>query len=240
VSAPQGPGQASGSPEAANTDVWVVVPVLNEATVLHEVLEELRTVFPNVIVVDDGSHDGSAAIAHHAGAWVAQHPSNLGQGAALRTGLEVALRFADARYFVTFDSDGQHQVSDAQRMVDLLRSTQAQIVFGSRFLSTDHQPPSLAKRYLLKAARAYTNRRSGLELTDAHNGLRAFDRDVASALELRFYGMAHASEISEIVGRHGFAYAEIPIDVRYTEYSMAKGQSLVNSVNILFDLFWRR
>jgi polyprenyl-phospho-N-acetylgalactosaminyl synthase len=234
----EGAGPTSGS--AANAEVWVVVPAHNEAPVLGGVLAELLATFPNVVVVDDGSQDGSAEIAHRAGAWVARHPMNLGQGAALRTGLEVALRFPDARYFVTFDSDGQHRVGDAARMVDLLRQSDAQIVFGSRFLTPGGEPPSRAKRYLLRAARAYTNRRSGLQLTDAHNGLRAFDREVARSLQLRFYGMAHASEIADIVGNRGFVYAEIPIDVLYTEYSVSKGQSMVNSINILFDLFWRR
>jgi polyprenyl-phospho-N-acetylgalactosaminyl synthase len=239
VPAAQGPGRASG-PAARNADVWVIVPALDEAAVLGDVLTELIATFPNVVVVDDGSHDGSAEIAHRAGAWVAQHPMNLGQGAALRTGLEIALRFPEARYFVTFDSDGQHRAEDAARMIELLRHSDVQIVFGSRFLTPGSEPPSRAKRYLLRAARAYTNHRSGLRLTDAHNGLRAFDREVARSLELRFYGMAHASEIADIVGRRGFAYAEIPIDVLYTEYSVSKGQSMVNSINILFDLFWRR
>jgi polyprenyl-phospho-N-acetylgalactosaminyl synthase len=240
VPAAEGAGRSSGPAATPNADVYVVVPALDEATVLGAVLEELLATFPNVVVVDDGSRDGSAEIAHQAGAWVARHPMNLGQGAALRTGLEVALRFPDARYFVTFDSDGQHRVDDAVRMVDLLRHSDVQIVFGSRFLEPGSEPPSRAKRLLLRAARAYTNRRSGLRLTDAHNGLRAFDREVAQALELRFYGMAHASEIADIVGRRGFPYTEIPIDVLYTDYSVGKGQSMVNSINILFDLFWRR
>jgi polyprenyl-phospho-N-acetylgalactosaminyl synthase len=220
--------------------LWVVIPMFNEASVIGDVIVDVRRVFPNVVAVDDGSGDGSAEIAHAAGAWVVPHPLNLGQGAALRTGLEFALRDPSAEVFVTFDADGQHRVADAVRMVDILRSDGVDIVFGSRFLEEGSEPPSRSKRYLLQAARVYSNRRSGLQLTDAHNGLRVFNRRVAEALQLRFYGMAHASEIVDIVGRSGFRYTEAPIEVLYTEYSMGKGQSMMNAVNILFDLFWRR
>ena len=85
----------------------------NEASVIASVVAELRQVFAQVVCVDDGSADDSAALAASAGAEVVAHPINLGQGAALQTGLTFARLQPGASYFVTFDADGQHSVADA-------------------------------------------------------------------------------------------------------------------------------
>jgi hypothetical protein len=77
---------------------------------------------------------------------------------------------------------------------------------------------------------------TGLQLSDAHNGLRAFTRSAAQRLSLRQAGMAHATEIVAQVARHRLKYVEVPVTIRYTAYSLAKGQKLSNSVNILIDL----
>ena len=221
-----------------NSDTALVVPVFNEAAVVRSVIDAARRVFPKVICVDDGSSDDSAAEIEAAGATLVRHPLNLGQGAAIQTGIEYALLDPAVRYFVTFDSDGQHLVSDVERMLAILREGEVDIVFGSRFLA-DAVEVNALKRLILKTAVRYTNATSGVRLSDAHNGLRAFNRDVASALRLRMSGMAHASEIVTAVGKAGFRYAEAPVTIVYSDYSRAKGQSLLNSVNILFDLIFR-
>ena len=219
-------------------DTWVVVPLYNEAPVIADVVRAVRTVFPQVVCVDDGSRDGSAVEARKGGAVVVRHPVNLGQGAALQTGIEYALRDPGMRYVVTFDADGQHRVEDAAAMVEVLRAGSADIVFGSRFLDARTQP-SRAKRALLRAAVLYTNVTTKVNLTDAHNGLRAFTRAVAQHLDIRQNRMAHASEIVEQVGAGGFRYAEHPVHILYTDYSRAKGQSMLNSVNILTEMFFK-
>ena len=221
-----------------NSDTAIIIPVYNEAEVLGDVIAKVYKHFVNVICVDDGSTDDSAAIARSSGANVIAHPMNLGQGAALQTGFDAALLSPEVKYFVTFDSDGQHSVSDAQVMVARLRQGDVQIVFGSRFLD-ERTNVSFLKRKVLKLAVFYTNAITGLKLTDAHNGLRAFDREVVERIELMHDGMAHASEIVNQIGRGKFSYTEIPVHIVYTEYSKAKGQSLWNSVNILFDLAFR-
>jgi len=188
--------------------------------------------------VDDGSSDRSAAAAREAGAVVVQHPVNMGQGAALQTGIEYAVRDPEMRYVVTFDADGQHQVSDAVEMVDKLRAGDADVVFGSRFLDA-RTKPSAAKRALLRAAVVYTNMTTKMKLTDAHNGLRAMNRSVAERLDIRQNRMAHASEIVEQIGSAGFRYAEHPVHIIYTDYSRSKGQSMLNSVNIVTEMFFK-
>jgi glycosyltransferase involved in cell wall biosynthesis len=216
----------------------VVVPLYNEATVIADVVRGIREVFPQVVCVDDGSSDGSAVAARQGGAVVVQHPVNLGQGAALQTGISYALRDPEMRYVVTFDADGQHQVADALAMVEKLRADEADVVFGSRFLDS-RTKPSAAKRALLRAAVVYTNMTTKMHLTDAHNGLRAMNRAVAERLDIRQNRMAHASEIVEQIGTAGFRYAELPVHIIYTDYSRSKGQSMLNSVNIVTEMFFK-
>ena len=220
-----------------NHDTWVVIPLFNEATVIGSVIDGLLPTFPNVVCVDDGSTDGSAAVAQDAGAAVVYHPINLGQGAALQTGFEYAL-LQGARYVVTFDADGQHRVEDALAMVELARSQDLAIVFGSRFLD-DRTNPGFLKKVVLKTAIAFTNWSTKLKLTDAHNGLRVIREDALRQVKLRQDRMAHATEIVVRLGRTGLPWAEHPVEVIYTDYSKAKGQSLLNSVNILVDLVIR-
>ncbi len=215
-------------------DAWLVIPLYNEASVVGQVVAEARQVFPHVVCVDDASTDGSADRAREAGAVVVRHPFNLGQGAALQTGLRYVLEATDAAYLVTFDADGQHQVEDAAAMVRRARDEDLGVVFGSRFLD-DRTRPGLLKKLVLKAAVWLTNQQTGMRLTDAHNGLRVLRRDAATALDLRQNRMAHATEIVLQLGRTGLPWAEHPVHVLYTEYSRRKGQSLINSVNILVD-----
>lgn len=223
---------------APNSDACLVVPVYNEGPVVADVLREALTVFPNIVAVDDGSTDDSAAQVATTGALLVRHPVNLGQGAALQTGIETALLLPHVRYFVTFDSDGQHDTADADAMVARLRADEADVVLGSRFLD-GRTKPGLLKRIVLRGAVWLTNAQSGVKLTDAHNGLRALNRTAAGQLRLRQNGMAHASEIIEQLGRSRLRWAEHPVHIRYTEYSMAKGQSVLNAVNILTDLIYK-
>lgn len=219
-------------------DVAVVIPAFNESTVIHDVVLGVLQGFPLVIVVDDGSQDNTAQAARLCGAHVVRHRLNLGQGAAIKSGIAAALRIPDVEWVVTFDADGQHRPEDAAALVDRARAGDVDIVLGNRFggLPVD---ASRARRLTLKAAVAYTRATTRLPLSDTHNGLRAMSRGFADALVLREHGMGHASEILHHVARSGARWAEVPVHVRYTDYSRAKGQPVINSVNILFDSLFR-
>src|ERR1700712_4473916 len=119
--------------EASYEDVWIVIPAFNEATVISDVVADVRSVFDNVVCVDDGSRDDTAEQAWQAGAHVVRHPVNLGQGAAIQTGIEYARSRPGAGVFATFDADGQHRVQDVMRMVDRLETEDGDIVVGTRF-----------------------------------------------------------------------------------------------------------
>lgn len=237
------PGVGMRSKEGTGADfdkVAVVMPVYNEAAVVGDVIRGLREHFRCVVAVDDGSSDVSAARCREAGAVVVRHAVNLGQGAALQTGLVFALRDPEVAMVVTFDSDGQHRVEDAIRLVDVLhREPGLDVALGSRFLDGTTQISTL-KRLVLKVAAAQSNRSLGTDLTDAHNGLRAFRRSFAETLRIRQSGMAHASEIVTQIAESGAKYEEVPVTVLYTDYSKSKGQPLINGINIVFDLLVRR
>ncbi|MGN6218101.1 MAG: glycosyltransferase family 2 protein [Microbacterium sp.] len=221
---------------SSNDDVWLIVPLFNEASVVRDVVADARLTFPNIVCVDDGSTDHSIAEALAGGATVLRHPINLGQGAALQTGIEFAREQPGAQYFVTFDSDGQHQVSDAVAMVERLRAEPYDIIVGSRFLDARTNASAL-KKLVLRLAVLFERISTGVRLTDAHNGLRAFNLRTAFSLNIKQNRMAHASEIVAQIGSNHLRYAEQPVHIVYTDYSRSKGQSLWNSVNILSELF---
>lgn len=219
----------------AAQEVALVVPIYNEGPVIAKVLNEAKTIFPHIICVDDGSVDDSAALARAAGATVLTHAINLGQGAALQTGIAYYLQATDLPYVATFDADGQHQADDVVSMWKRAKTDELDIIFGSRFLS-ERQEMGAAKRIVLKTAAWATARTTHMELTDAHNGLRLLSRRAAGKLNLKQNRMAHASEIVAQLGKSGLPWAEMPVHIRYTDYSKAKGQSLWNSINIVMDL----
>lgn len=221
---------------SANADVCVIVPMFNEGESVGAVVEDLRTAFPHVVCVDDGSADDSGVRAKAAGATVVRHPVNLGQGAALQTGFVFALTDPTVQFLVTFDADGQHHRSDAEAMLATARREGVEIVLGSRFLGeADAEIPRL-RRLVLRSATVFTRVTTGLRLTDTHNGLRVLSRRAVQSMDLTLTGMAHASQLLDQVSRHGLTYVEAPVTITYSEYSRQRGQSNANALNIAFDL----
>ena len=219
-------------------DVWIVVPAFNEAGVIGGVITDLRSVFTHVVCVDDGSDDDTGDIALRAGAHLVRHPVNLGQGAAIQTGVEYVRRQPGAQVFATFDADGQHRVEDLVAMIDRLGRGDVDVVIGTRFGPGVSRPP-LLKRVVLQTAVRLSPRGRRLGLTDSHNGLRVFNKTVADGLDITMNGMSHATEFIMLIAENRWRVAEQPVEVLYTEYSSAKGQPLLNGVNIIVDGFLR-
>ncbi len=219
-------------------EIHVIIPAFNEAAVIARVVSEVARAGYRVVVVDDGSRDATADVARAGGATVIGHPFNLGQGAALQTGIDYALAHG-AELVVTFDADGQHRVADISRLTEALVEERADFALGSRFLGQAPNLPTL-RRLALIAATRFTRLTTGLQLTDAHNGLRAMTRRGAAAIRLRQNRMAHASELLSQIADSGLRYVERPVTIEYTAYSLAKGQKLRDAVLILLDLFARR
>lgn len=218
--------------------LWVVVAAYNEAAVIRSVVARLRELYHHVLVVDDGSEDATLTKARSAGATVVKHPVNLGQGAALQTGIDAALSLG-ATYIVTFDADDQHVPEDVGRLVDALRRTGADVALGNRFAGSAPNMPRI-RRIVLRIASKLTGLTTGLWVSDPHNGLRAFTADAARKLDIRQNRMAHASEIIAEIARIGLNYVEVPVKIRYTDYSMDKGQDTLDAVTVILDLITGR
>jgi polyprenyl-phospho-N-acetylgalactosaminyl synthase len=231
-------GERAGSDETAlPTEVRegtvVVIAAFNEARCIREVVSEVVRVVPRVVLVDDGSADATETEARAGGATVLTHLVNRGQGAALQTGIGYALQLG-ARYVVTFDADGQHDVADLPALLLPIARGEVEICLGSRFLDAQTKVPAL-RRVVLLGAVWFTRLTSRVKLTDAHNGYRAFSRKAAERLDLRLDRMAHASEIIDQIRESELPYREVPVHVRYTEYSMSKGQKSSAALRVAFD-----
>ena len=215
-------------------ETYFVIPAYNEGQAIADVIRSIPDSY-GVICIDDGSRDDTAEQIATTRAILVKHPINLGQGAALQTGFEYALQIPSMRYVVTFDADGQHRIEDVETMLETMASSGVDVVMGSRFLGQAINMPR-SKRAVLKLAILFSNLSAGVKLTDTHNGLRVLNRHALESMRLTMPDFAHASEIVDRIGRERLNYTEVPVTIVYSEYSKAKGQSLINAVNIAFDV----
>jgi len=218
-------------PDDVRDATFIVIAAYNEAPCLEQVVSEVRAAYPNVVVVDDGSTDGTLEAARRSAPFVLRHPINRGQGAALQTGIEFALQ-QGARFIVTFDADGQHRPEDIKAMIAPIARGDCEITLGSRFLGRADGVPR-TRRWTLRMAVLLTRVVSRIHVTDAHNGLRAFSRRAAEGMRITLDGMAHASELIDQIRLSGLAFKEVPVQIRYTDYSLKKGQSSRNAIQIV-------
>ncbi len=217
------------------TKVWVVIAAYNEAKVISETVANLLSFVDNVVVVDDCSGDETSQNALNAGAHVLRHPINLGQGAALQTGIQYALSKC-CEYVVTFDADGQHSAKEILPMLTALQQSNSDIALGSRFLGGALNLP-WQRRWVLKAAIIFTRITGGIKLTDVHNGFRIMTRRFCEGFQFQQNRMAHASEILNYIARCNINYIEFPVTIVYTEYSIQKGQRSSNALRVVME--WR-
>lgn len=216
--------------------IAAVIPAFNEEKAIGNVLADLKGKVDLAVVVDDGSCDNTAKVVGNFGVLVLSHIINCGQGAALQTGIDYCLKNG-VDIIVTFDADGQHDPADIKTLVEPLANNQADIVLGSRFIKKQNLGMPALKYLVIKLAVQFDKLRTGLAITDTHNGLRAISRQAAEKIKIQQDGMAHASEILEQIAKYQLRYVEIPVKVRYTDYSISKGQGILSSVKILSDLF---
>ena len=213
-----------------NVKLFIVVAAYNEEEPIYKVIKDLQELTNHIIIVDDGSIDRTAQIAESAGCIVVSHPTNQGQGAAIRTGVTLAVK-ENATYIATFDADGQHDVNDLYQMVVLMMDSKKDVIIGSRFLGSAPGIP-LKRVILLKIGIIFTYFFSGVILTDVHNGLRLFTKEAATKIDFSNNGMAHASVIIDSLIREKLNFVEFPVTITYTKYSKMKGQKLMDIIRI--------
>jgi len=220
--------------------IFIVIAAYNEENSIGSVLDSLQQEgYKNIVVVDDGSGDRTYSVALRHKAIVIQHPINRGQGAALKTGIEYAL-LQGAEIIVTFDADGQHNPRDIKAMVAPLLKKEADITLGSRYIKQGKTNAPLLRRIYHRIGVFTIWLMYGVRLTDAHNGLRALSRKAAEAIEIKSDRMEHASEIVDQIGKKHLRFREIPVEIRYTEYSLRHGQSSANAFNIVFRMIFKK
>ncbi len=225
---------------AHSSSVFVVVPARDEEHTLGDVLDDLERACSDasVVVVDDGSSDDTSRVAEYRPVHLLRHLTNLGQGAALKTGIDYALA-RGAEIIVTFDADGQMLADDVPRIVAPIASGDYDVALGTRFGSMAPVGMTRTRRFVLRAGLAFTRLTTRLPFTDTHNGFRAFSRKAAERIPFTQERMAHATEIAHDIVRLRLRWTEIPVTIRYTDYSKQKGQSIFGAADILWDLFWR-
>jgi glycosyltransferase involved in cell wall biosynthesis len=231
--------------------VAILMPAFNEPGRLAETLAGVRAHAEalggvRVFLVDDGSEppiDGAQLPGPSPSFRIvlARHAVNLGQGAALETARQLALREegfcnGNCSAYVTMDADGQHRIEDLSALVAAVEQG-ADVALGDRFRGGSNVPA--LRRALIHAARLFERLLTGLRLSDAHNGYRAFSRRALERVEIRENRMAHATEITRQLSRDRVKVVEVPVSVRYTGETLAKGQRSLGAFAILRDLFYR-
>lgn len=204
-----------------NKKIWFVIPAYNEEKSIARVIKELKSAgYKYFIVVDDCSNDNTFSEARRQKVPVLRHIINRGQGASLKTGIIYALKHG-AEFIVTFDSDGQHRVEDLPAMLKPVANGRVEVTLGSRFLEKTDIPPD--RRILLKGSILVQRFFYNTKLSDAHNGFRVMSARAARQIRLNADRMEHASEIVDEIIKKKIKYKEVPVVIRYTDYSKKKG-----------------
>ncbi|MBU0757907.1 MAG: glycosyltransferase family 2 protein [Nanoarchaeota archaeon] len=219
--------------------IFVVIAAYNEQKTIGKVIMDLRkNGYNNIIVVDDGSKDKTSQIALKKNVFVLRHKINLGQGAALKTGIDFALE-KGADIIVTFDADGQFLSKEIQKVILPIKKDKYDVVLGSRFLGTAKNIPIL-KKIVLKLGVVVVYMLYGIKVTDSQNGFRALSRYAAENIEIQNNRMEHAGEILHQIKKKKLKFCEVPITVLYSEYALKKGQSWSNSFNLGMKMLWKK
>jgi len=193
-------------------DIIAVLPAFNEEATIAKVVLKTQKYVDKVIVVDDGSSDMTATIAEKLGALVIRHNENLGKGAALKTGFDMA-KSLDCKIVVTLDSDGQHDPDDIPNVIEPLLKNEADIVIGSRKLLKSKVP--LHKKLGNKFLNFITNAASGTTISDTQSGFRAYSKKALEILEIKDHGIGIESQLIMDATKKNLRIKEVPISITY-------------------------
>lgn len=219
----------------------IVVPAFNESAVIQEVLKSIPRHIKGVsnvevVVVNDGSTDSTSKEARKAKVKVLTHLTNRGLGAAIKTGIECA-KLNESDIILTFDSDGQHDARDIQKLIQTLLAQKADLVIGTRFKDKQYVPAD--RKILNWFANIATFLMFGVSSTDSQSGLRAFSKKAIHAIDFKADRMDFSSEILHEAKKNNLVICEVPIRAIYTEYSRKKGQKNLNAIPIMLRFLIR-
>ena len=221
--------------EPVNSLVYVIIPCYNEAVVIRNTVTDVLKKGYIVIVVDDCSSDNPKKQLADLPIYYLCHRVNMGQGAALQTGIDFAIK-KGAKYFVTFDADGQHDINDIPGMLDLMAKNNADIIFGSRFLPGAKTNISRSRSFALNFGRYVSYLASGILLSDSFNGLRLLSANAVKKINITEDRNVHPVQIQMLTASKKLKYAEFPVSIHYTDYSRSKGLKNRDGIKIVFDI----
>lgn len=217
--------------------IFIVIPAFNEASIIQDVIDETKkSGYENIILVDDGSSDNTFQKAKEKNVIALRHKINRGKGAAVKTGIEAAKKM-DARIAVTMDGDGQHDPTDIQKMIGMLENGY-DVALGTRLKKPTGMP--FYKIIANKIGNFFTWLIYGLWVTDSQSGFRAFSNKALNLIDTKTDRYEYDSEVIREIRRNRLKYVEIPVEVRYTEYSMGKQnkQGFVNGLKTVYNIVW--
>jgi glycosyltransferase involved in cell wall biosynthesis len=218
--------------------ILILLPAYNEAEVIGQVLGKIKAEgYENICVIDDGSSDKTGEIAQNFGAKLLQHPINRGAGAAVQTGITFAKK-SGFEYVILMDSDGQHLPEDIERLYVKMQDSQADIVIGNRFASTENDVPNHRIAYN-QIANVFTNIFCRKWYADTQSGFRLLNRKAIEKMRLKNRGFGFCSEMLIFSDKADLRVEETPIQVLYTDYSLNKGQNLGEGVRTAKSILWQ-
>ena len=219
--------------------IFIVIPAYNEAEVILEVIEEVQTAGSyQIIVVDDGSLDNTHKNASSVPGVIAlRHKINRGKGAATKTGIVAANRLG-AAVVVTIDGDGQHDPTDIKAVTEPILNNSVEVVLGVRRKKKGEMP--FIKIIANKIGNTVTWLLYGIHVSDSQSGFRAYSRHAAHIIDTKADKYEYDSKVIREINNNRLSFMEVPIKVRYTEYSMGKTQKqgFINGIKTLIRMVW--
>lgn len=219
--------------------MWIVLPAYNEAKIIRDVIKEVQTAgYRNIILVDDGSTDDTFTVARSIPGIIAlRHKINRGKGAATKTGIEASKKLG-CEIVITLDSDGQHNPEDIKRLIQPILDGKYDVSLGTRLKNPRGMPwYKILANHIGNAVTWYIY---GLWVSDSQSGFRAYSRHAVELINTKTDRYEYDSEVIREIYLHRLKYCEIPIEVRYTEYSMGKiqKQGFWNGLKTLYKIIW--
>lgn len=216
-------------------NLFVIIPVYNEGSVIKGVVKEIRAAgYSNIIIVDDGSSDNTPEIQDN-DVFYFKHSINRGKGAATKTGFE-AVKILGADLVITIDGDGQHYIEDIPKLVKPILKDGFDVVLGSRTYSTKEVPLlNILYNYVGNFLTWFIY---GLWVSDSQSGFRAYSKKAIELIDTKTDRYEYDSEVIREIKKHKLKFAEVPIRVRYTDYSRSKvsKQGFINGVKTVIKM----
>ncbi len=212
--------------------VLVIIPAYNEEKSIGRVIKEVQenTSGADVVVIDDGSSDGTAKLAREAGAKVLCHPVNLGPGAATQTGYKYAVRHS-YELVVQLDGDGQHDPRSIRDLLNVLENESCDLVIGSRFLGDKGYEPNWIRRIGMGFFAALTSLILRQKITDSTSGFRVLNGKVVGFLANIDYPSDYQdADVITLAHFAGFRIGEVPVIM----HEDTSGKSLLGGARFIY------